>query len=55
MRNKSEKAQALKYRMVEVAKNNVLALVTDNSWSEKYYVSNSLDELDRRLFAGTLH
>jgi phosphatidylserine/phosphatidylglycerophosphate/cardiolipin synthase-like enzyme len=32
-----------------------LALVEDDSWSEKYYVKDSHDELDRMMFAGTLH
>jgi phosphatidylserine/phosphatidylglycerophosphate/cardiolipin synthase-like enzyme len=30
-----------------------LGLVPDDSWSDKYYVSDSTEERDRRLFAGT--
>jgi len=32
-----------------------LALVEDDTWSDKYYVAGSNDETDRMTFAGTLH
>lgn len=32
-----------------------LALVGDDSWSERYYVDGSHEALDRMTFAGTLH
>lgn len=31
-----------------------LALAEDDTWSDKYYVKDSTDERDRRMFAGTL-
>lgn len=35
-------------------KTKPLALVEDDSWSEPYYVKDSREERDRRMFAGTL-
>lgn len=32
-----------------------LSLHEDDSWSDRYYVADSTDELDRRMFAGTHH
>jgi phosphatidylserine/phosphatidylglycerophosphate/cardiolipin synthase-like enzyme len=34
-------------------KSKTLALAADDSWSNKYYVSGSSEEKDRRMFAGT--
>jgi phosphatidylserine/phosphatidylglycerophosphate/cardiolipin synthase-like enzyme len=36
------------------AKPRPLALTPDDSWSDKYYVKDSTEERDRRMFAGTL-
>ena len=35
-------------------KSKTLGLAEDDSWSDKYYVNDSKEEKDRRLFAGTL-
>jgi hypothetical protein len=31
----------------------VLALAENDSWADKYYVKDSTEEKDRRMFAGT--
>jgi hypothetical protein len=35
-------------------KSKPLGLAEDDSWSDKYYVKDSMEEIDPRMFAGTL-
>ena len=34
-------------------KSKPIGLIEDDSWSDEYYVKNSNEEKDRRMFAGT--
>jgi phosphatidylserine/phosphatidylglycerophosphate/cardiolipin synthase-like enzyme len=36
------------------AKGDTLSLAEDDSWADPFYVADSIKELDRRMFAGTL-
>jgi len=48
-------AKAEKKRKPKGAPKTVLALVEDDSWSARFFVSGSDEEFDRMTFAGTVH
>lgn len=54
-RDKAKRPAKGKAKGTKAASEAELSLHEDDSWSDRYYVLNSADELDRRMFAGTNH